>query len=126
MKEALKDEAVFSVIVFSLENYDGVEEKFGPTKAVQFVRVLEDLVRRSLRKRGDVVIRGRRAVLLVLPSTGKEGASIAAGRMEQEFDQYLEREGLQSPVRIRTLVATFPEDGSTEEGLLAKVETALS
>ena len=62
-----------------------------------------------------------RAILVMLPSTGKEGALIVEGRMQQAFEDYLSRKGVRKEIQLECKAATYPEDGTTEEELLAKV-----
>ncbi len=122
LKEALGNESSFSAVVFDFENYEKAQEKIGHAKTVEALHALGGLAQYELRKRGDAVMRDDRTIFMVLPSTGKEGAQIAAKRMERAFENHLLQEGLKEDIHIQSKIASFPDDGHTEEELLNKVE----
>ena len=121
IREALSGEASFSMVVLDVANYELVEKKLGVEETACFVRELAELARKSLWKRADVAMKDTRAILVMLPSTGKEGALIVEGRMQQAFEDYLSRKGVRREIQLECKAATYPEDGTTEEELLAKV-----
>ena len=122
LKEARRDESHFSLIVFDVENYERIEGKIGHAKIVDTVRALENIARQNLRKRGDLAVKDTHAILVVLPATAKKGVLTVTRRMEQAFEDFLLNKEFGNEIHIQSKVATFPDDGSTEEELLAKVE----
>lgn len=121
LTEAVREEASLSLIVFEVRNFDLLQERMGPERSTSLILGLEGLIKRSLRRGADVAIKDTRAILILLPATGKEEALMVAGRIQQTFDDYLASEGLTKQVDLTCKVATFPEDGNTEEELLTKV-----
>lgn len=121
LEKAMKEESSLSVIVFNIENYDAMREKMGSERMESFVHSLEGIIRRSLRRQADVAIKDTTAILVLLPAAAKEEALMVAGRIQQTFDDYLSREKLLKEIKITCRVASFPEDGNTEEELLSKV-----
>ena len=122
LREALRNESCFSVVVFDVENHERVEAKIGRAEAVDTLHALGNIVQQELRKRGDASVSDDHTIFVVLPATGKDGALIVAERMKQAFENRLLQEEFGKDVHIQSKVATFPDDGSTDEELLAKVE----
>jgi len=121
LDEAMREETNLSIVVFNIENYDSLEQRMGRQQTATLVRGLEGAARGHLRRKFDVAVRDTRAILVLLPATGREEALMTAGRIQQTFDDYLSEEGLQNEIRFHCKVATFPEDGNTEDELLNKV-----
>ncbi len=121
VKEAVPQEASLSIIVFDIANYDGIQKKLGSERIVALVGGLEKIIKQGLRHRVDIAIKDTRSILVLLPATGKEQALMVAGRIQQTFDDYLSKEGLQREIKMTCKVATFPVDGHTADELLTKV-----
>jgi PAS domain S-box-containing protein len=121
LREAIRQESSLSIIVFDLVNYEALKKKIGPQRIATFVYGLEGLIKQSLRRQADVTIKNTRAILVLLTGTRKDDALMVAGRIQQTFDDSLTRNGLRKHVKITCKVATFPDDGDTDEELLAKV-----
>ena len=121
IRDALKDEAVLSIVIFDIKNFESLLKKMGAEKTTLLVRDLEGVISQNLRRKADVAIKDTRAILVLLPLTGKEEALMVAGRIHQTFDDFLSRRGLQKQLKFTCKVATYPEDGKSEGDLLAKV-----
>lgn len=121
LRDAVRQEASLSVIVFDVENFEAVWEKMGHEKMTALVQNLEDLIKQSLRRQADVALKDTRAILVLLPGTRKDEALMVAGRIQQTFDDYLLKEKLKKEIKIACKVAVFPDDGSTEDELLDKI-----
>lgn len=119
--DALKDEAPLSILVFDIENYEVLIETWGMKRLTPFVQEMEGVVKQSLRRKADVAVKDTRAILVLLPDTGREEALIVAGRIGQTVDEFLGVQKAKKDVRVSSRIATFPEDGSSAESLLKKV-----
>ena len=108
------------MLVFHLENFEAIEKNMGQEKAASLVHDLHQLVAESLRRRSDAAVEESGAILVVLPGTARENALMVAGRIRQIFDDYLSEQGLENQVEIACSVATYPEDGESEEKLFTK------
>lgn len=121
LEVALRDETSLSLIVFDVKDYDLVKEKLGAEKTLSLMQNLENLIKEQIRKHADVAVKDTRAIIMLLPGMTKEDALIIAGRIQQTFDLYLAKEKLKKEIGIACRVATFPDDGNTEDELLAKI-----
>jgi PAS domain S-box-containing protein len=122
LAEAIKAGAPLSIIVFEVKNYDTLREKFGQDKIASIVLSLGQLIKTDLRRKSDISIKSRRAIMVVLPETDKKCAWATADRLKSSYDDYLSKEGLAKEIEVDPRVASFPEDAQTEEELLNEVQ----
>ena len=121
LKDAIHEESPLTIIVFDMSNYNEIQKKWGRNKISSLILELEKLIKGTLRRKADVAIKDSRVILVLLPATRKEQGLIVAGRIQQIFDDYLSRRKLQKQVDFTCKVATFPEDGNSEDELLKKI-----
>ena len=122
MAEAIKEGSSLSIIIFEVKNYDALQEKLGQDKIASIVHNLEQLIKTNLRRKADISIKDTRSILVALPGTDKKGAWSTAERLKSSLDDYLSKEGLAKEIEVDLIVASFPEDANTKEGLLNKVQ----
>lgn len=121
LKDAIHEESPLTVVIFDMSNFNEVQKKLGRNKVNSLILELEKLIKGTLRRRADVAIKDSRAVLVLLPATRKEQGLIVAGRIQQIFDDYLAKRKLGRQIDFTCKVATFPEDGNSEDELLKKI-----
>jgi PAS domain S-box-containing protein len=119
---AARENSSLSIIVFEVKNYDALQEKLGQDKIASLVQRLGLLIRTDLRRKSDISINDNRTVLVALPETDKKGACATAERLKSIFESSLAKEGLASEIEVELRVPSFPEDASTEEELLRKIQ----
>jgi signal transduction histidine kinase len=122
LAEAIKEGLSLSIIIFKVKNYDALQEKLGQNKIASIICILEQLIKTNLRRKADISIKDTRSILVALPETDKKGAWSTAERLKSSLDDYLSKEGLAKEIEVDLIVASFPEDANTKEGLLNKVQ----
>ncbi|MFH1360548.1 MAG: ATP-binding protein [Candidatus Omnitrophota bacterium] len=121
IKEAIRFRESLSLIVFEIANFLTVEKTLGKEKTQDVLAHFNDIIRKSLRRKADLVLKSTDAILMMLPLTTKENAPLVAGRMIKDIEEYLASQGLGSKIQIIAKMVTFPDDGTTQKELMKKI-----
>ena len=121
LKDAIREGANLSAIIFKIENYDAINRLLGPDAAASIMQNLEQLIRAGLRRPTDITMKDTRTILAMLPRTNSMGASAVLERLKHILDDYLSRKKPEIELDITSSFASFPEDAATEEDFLKKV-----
>ncbi len=129
IKEAKKEASPLSAVVFEIKDSDEIERELGKEKMVNLFDHLAKRSKQSLRRQSDTVIKGTDSLFVVLPLTQKADAVKVVERIQQAFDHDLSSEtggplfNLERGQSIKILwrLASYPEDGITEEELLKAI-----
>ena len=95
-------------------------ERFEP-----ILKEIEELLRTSLRGRGDIVLRDTDGVVHFLVNCDKENALKVESRLRQKVSDYLVRQGLAEKAKLYFGRATYPDDGTQAEELMKKARPAV-
>jgi len=121
LRKAAMKESVISIAVFGIKDYELVLEKAGENKFGGLIDRMAKLIQSNLRRREDVAVKDTRMVLAMLPGTKKQDAISVSKRIGRALKEFITGKKLSYDVRIWSKVASFPEDGQTEEVLLDRV-----
>ncbi len=122
LKEAARQGASFSILAIHMNPEENVVRRLGPEKIRDLLTNLEKLIKKGLRGQADTLIRDVSSVFLILPNSAKTEAFHLAEKLEHSFHDYLGKEKIKKEeAPISCQVATYPEDGSTEDPLLEKI-----
>lgn len=127
LHEAMEEETALSLLVFYITNYDEMRKNLGQEKVSAMVQNLVRLIKENFRRASDkAAVWDVRSVVAVLPQTAKEDALRIAERIQQKSQSPVPVEkcpALMEPLLLEVdyRVATFPEDGRTEDILLSKI-----
>lgn len=112
LKRAYRGKQSFSLALLVFSN---------KTEAGRAVRVLHDTLRDT-----DTVIRhGEASFLAFMPMTNKEGAEIVMERLQQAFESRDFLDDAANDTTFQSFSVTFPEDGTSKNSLLARLEEQL-
>ncbi len=92
----------------------------------QFREVLNDLdvlIKEKLYRKPDLTVKGKRSVYLILPDTSKDNAMVVAARIRRMINERNWQERVPHLKGFCLSVVNYPQDGLTEEELVAKLET---
>lgn len=108
----------FSLMMMDLDDFKQYNDTKGHQAGDALLQSLCKVLKDSLRQ-GDLVFRyGGEEFMVLLDRTNKKGALIVAERLRTLVNLY-------TPATVSIGVSTFPEDGSDEQALVAKADTAL-
>jgi len=112
----------FSLIMFDIDHFKKVNDKFGHSIGDQVLKHLA-LVIRGLVRQGDLLIRwGGEEFLILLPGTQIEEAGPFAERIRQKVER--EQFGVAGSITISLGVAQL-RDGDSTDSLIKRVDSAL-
>jgi len=122
VKQARADKtATLSVITFALQGFEGLRKELGKEGAAEVMHQLGEIVKKNLRRQGDTLIQDPQALRIILPATRKQDARSVAERIRDTLEAYVSKFRLNGPMSFDYKIASYPEDGTTEEALLEKV-----
>ena len=121
LREARAKGSTVSIAVFGVEDYELVLEKLGKNKFGELIGRMVRLIQTNLRRREDFSVKDTRMVFAMLPDTKKQDAISVSKRIGQTLDGSIAGKGASYDLRIWSRVASFPEDGQTEDVLLDRV-----
>jgi PAS domain S-box-containing protein len=120
--EAIKEGVSLSIIIFEVKICEPLQEKLGQDKIAPILHNLGQLIKTNVRPKSYMGSINSRAFWVALPETGKQGAGSTAERLKSSCDDYLSKEKLAKEIEIEFRLASFSEDGNTEEELLNKLQ----
>ena len=128
LEQAKRSQSRFSVIVVSLLSFQELKALYGIDEASRLLKELETVLQGAVRRRaGDVVVRWRYGEMVVILA---EADQHAARAMSRRITETLERHQFTIAsqavtVPIMTASATYPDEGATENELLAVIDRRL-
>ncbi len=122
LKRAQGSRAPLSCLLFDFKGFDTRWGKLGRDEAAGRMKGLEEQVKKLLRKNADLVLGENYTLLVILPETQRQdGLKVAERILQVVGNQGALLEGNPPPAEIVYRLATFPEDGETEENLLRRL-----
>lgn len=110
IQEAAERKSFFSVLVFSIPNLDEFRGELGE-KIEGTVREIEELLKKSLRRRGDTVMYSRGSFYIILPETKKKDAPFVLERMKENLKQFVfASDLLKDRIKLETRILSYPEE----------------
>ena len=110
IQEAADRKGVFSLIVFTVPE-TAVLMSRSPEKTEESMKELEGVLKRSLRRRADTVMRKQGHFYLILPETKKSDAPFVLKRMKEQMSQAAVADPfLNNALNLETQVLSYPED----------------
>lgn len=111
-----------SIIIVSIVNFDKIKQEFSPEKIDVILKEIEGILKGTLRRQGDIVVKDSGEIIVLLTDCNKENALIIEGRLEQGIDDYLLRQNLTDKVNFRFGSATYPDEARNDEELVRKAK----
>jgi signal transduction histidine kinase/HAMP domain-containing protein/GGDEF domain-containing protein len=120
MKEAATSASAMTLFNISLADPSKLKEEFSQERIDSILKEIEGLLRKSLRGRGDIVLRDSGGLVYFLVNCDKEDALKVESRLRQKLSDYLVGQGLAEKVKLHFGRATYPDDGTHAEELMKK------
>jgi len=125
LARARAHDLVVGVLMLDLDGFKAVNDRFGHATGDAALREVADRLRGSVRDRDMVARAGGDEFVVVLPDLSADGAHDAAERVEAAFAAPLDLGGVEASLRAAVGVATYPDDGSDADVLLAAADRAM-
>ncbi len=120
MKEAATSASAMTLFNISLADPSKLKEEFVQERLDSILKEIEGLLRKSLRGRGDIVLRNSDGLLYFLVNCDKENALKVESRLRQKLSDYLAGQGLAEKLKLHFGRATYPDDATSAEELMKK------
>lgn len=111
----------FALLLFDLDGLKKINDRFGHLTGSRAIKRLGAALRNGSRSIDTPARFGGDEFALILPESGEEEATLAAGRICER----LARDGQEPPVTVSVGVAVYPTQGTTIEKLLGAADRAL-
>jgi signal transduction histidine kinase len=110
IEDAAERKGYFSLIIFSVKNVADLNRE-SPEKTETSLRDMEILLKKSLRRRGDKVMRDKGSFFLILPETKKKDAPFVLERMQENLRQYIPTSRfLRDRTDLEAEILSYPEE----------------
>ncbi len=120
IKEAATSALAMTLFNISLADPSKLKEEFSQERLDSILKEIEGLLRKSLRGRGDIVLRDSSGLVYFLVNCDKEDALKVESRLRQKLSDYLVGQGLAEKVKLHFGRATYPDDATSAEELMKK------
>ena len=108
-----------SIVVLDLDNFKAVNDVLGHLAGDQLLREVADSLRTTVREADTVVRQGGDEFCVLAPETGAEEAALLVGRIKHGLRALV---AVGEPLSTSAGCATFPEDATSPELLLAQAD----
>jgi diguanylate cyclase (GGDEF)-like protein len=117
-------QGMFSIIMFDLDNFKGVNDRFGHQAGDQVLRDVSKIVMDSIRKIDICGRYGGEEFIVILPGIDTTDASGIADRIRQNIDNK-KILGSKRELTVSMGIATYPSHGKWKQELVEKADQAL-
>ncbi|MBU3129379.1 diguanylate cyclase [Clostridium tagluense] len=115
---------VFSIIMFDLDDFKGVNDRFGHQTGDQVLRDVSKIVMDSIRKIDVCGRYGGEEFIVILPGTDTTDANVVAERIRQNIDNK-KILGSKRELTVSVGIATYPKHGKWKKELVEKADQSL-
>jgi len=124
VEKASSSLGVFSIIMFDLDNFKGVNDRFGHQTGDQVLQDVSKIVLDSIRKIDVCGRYGGEEFIVILPGTDISLASSIAERIRQNIEDK-KILGSKRELTVSMGIATYPNHGKWQQELIEKADQAL-
>lgn len=126
IRRAERHQYILSLVIFDIDNFKRVNDEFGHLAGDRILRMVGRLLKQGSRESDIPAKFGGEEFSVILPYTPKEGGLKYAERIRRSIEGMSVKVDEESvKVTVSGGVATFPEDASTPEELMAAADSAL-
>ena len=124
IKEADERSCSLCLIIVHITNFEKLEKKHGSSESLLIVQEIEGVVRRTLRRKSDIVSRDQNGgiIITILMDTPKKHASSVKGRIKQALDAEIRQKERLKDVSVFLDEVTYPADAASEEELIDRIK----
>gem|GEM_PF-748408 len=124
IKEAEEKGGSLCLVIIHIKNFKELEKKHGSSESLLIVQEIEGVVRRTLRRKSDIVSRYQNGdiIITILMDTPKKHAPSVKGRIKQALDAEIRQIERLKDVLIFLDEVTYPADAASEEELIDRIK----
>lgn len=124
IQKANENNTPLSLLILKVDEFEYLRETHGEAEALKLAREVRQLGESTVRRSTDKInVRADGGVIIILFDTPKQGALALADRIKESVSKQRFTAGEESiKINLELIVATFPEDGRTEDELMKIIE----
>ena len=124
IQKANENNTPLSLLILKVDEFEYLRETHGEAKALKLAREVRQLGESTVRRSTDKInVRADGGVIIILFDTPKQGALALADRIKMSVSKQRFTAGEESiKINLQLIVATFPEDGRTEDVLMKAIK----
>jgi diguanylate cyclase (GGDEF)-like protein len=124
LERAIKNNGQFSLIMFDIDKFKNINDKFGHQKGDMVLREICGVVKKNIRKEDTCGRYGGEEFIIILPGVTKDDAQNIADKLRIKVER-AKILGDKYPVTMSLGVAAYHEHGNIEQELIEKIDQAL-
>lgn len=123
IKQFLKPGSLLSVVVIRIANFEELLKE-QPQLAADFLAGIENLLRETLWRSTDVILKFEREIpVILLPHTDREGAEAVVERVRERLKEYISAwEEIREKIDFGIKAVSFPEEAKNECDILERLK----
>jgi len=124
IKEAEEKGGSLCLVIIHIKNFKELEKKHGSLESLLIVQEIEGVVRRTLRRKSDIVSRYKNGniIIAILMDTPKKHAPSVKRRIKEALDAEIRQIERLKDVSVFLDEVTYPADAASEEELIDRIE----
>ena len=124
IKEAEEKGGPLCLVIIHIKNFKELEKKHGSSESLLIVQEIEGVVRRTLRRKSDIVSRYQNGdiIIAILMDTPKKQAPSVKRRIKQALDAEIRQIERLKDVSVFLDEVTYPADAASEEELIDRIK----
>jgi len=122
MREAIDKKACMTLIVISISEFKKLKQEFSDEKMGAILRSMEGIIKDTLRRKGDVVLKDSGEMVVILADCDKEATLSVENRLKEALDKYLADEKLSGEIKLRFGSAVYPDEAKNDRELIEQAK----
>ncbi|MBU0693666.1 MAG: PAS domain S-box protein [Candidatus Omnitrophica bacterium] len=119
IRETKKKDLKIALIMVSLAEVDGRKSENSYKGMCSILKDMESVAKGALRQPGDVVVRGRSEIIVLLADCDKEGALRVESRVRQAMEDCLSKIS-NFKIKLKFATVVYPDEAKTAQELIEK------
>ncbi len=128
VRRGIRYKRVFSLLMIDIDHFKSFNDTYGHPVGDDVLKCVAQTIKESVRDIDITARYGGEEFVVILPETSKENALVVAERVRSKIQEKSVGQSLGNgnlPITVSIGVASFPEDTSTSEKLIANSDQAL-
>jgi diguanylate cyclase (GGDEF)-like protein len=123
MREAMGKKTCKNLII-SITEFNKLKQEVSDEKMGVILRSMERIIKDSLRREGDVVLKDSGEMVVILAGCDKEATLRVENRLKEALDNYFANVKLSQEIKLKFSSAVYPDEAKNDEELIKKAKEA--
>ena len=122
---ARRHNTTVSLLMIDIDNFKGINDRFGHLTGDLVIRGVGDILKRSVRKFDLCTRFGGEEFAIVMPGSGAESSASVAERIRQRIEAFRPTEAELAELRVTASIGMAVSEGTSARELIARADQAL-